>query len=494
MDGNITQAKGELRKENVLDIKGRKLEEKDVQEDDSIGRLMNSAGEALMRAMMKVGNVETTDLTQKAKAFSGDVVKAADDTERHMYKLEQMKLEGSEMEDFTKPSVVTAAEHLMEEMIKEIKESEESLEKLIKITLDAKPSLDPNFIKYALNDAKEYYPVMYFIDKNYATTPSTCTGDLVANPVVGQNMDGCAAACDREVGTTSDDPGCVGYLFVDGPAGQQLCFLFSKLKKVTYYARCDKDGNPIKMKNGKPVKSSLLQGKAKNVSESPISLWLDNNEYENDGSFDTEYEEFMERTEGGGGYDVQCAVKLMHFEGTSIKPDPSGKCKNCLKSLTHANRCIGEPCKTGLATICDRHGTPEQKVYRINSDCSRNQLINPTEEARRVANLVDDIRIFPMRTSQYERYHSNVDYKAVQGSTTHCDTEDGKACEKCSGGTRVAFCVTKSGACFSQCKCSGCIGPYRGPQTVQFMKGPGCPNEAAFAVWHTAVATRVYPT
>eukprot|EP00747_Dinoflagellata_sp_TGD_P130107 gnl/TRDRNA2_/TRDRNA2_174783_c2_seq2.p1 gnl/TRDRNA2_/TRDRNA2_174783_c2~~gnl/TRDRNA2_/TRDRNA2_174783_c2_seq2.p1 ORF type:complete len:556 (-),score=143.27 gnl/TRDRNA2_/TRDRNA2_174783_c2_seq2:86-1531(-) len=476
MDGNITQAKGELRKENVLDIKGRKLEEKDVQEDDSIGRLMNSAGEALMRAMMKVGNVETTDLTQKAKAFSGDVVHAADDTERHMYKLEQMKLEGSEMEDFTKPSVVTAAEHLMEDMIKELKASEESLEKLIKITLDAKPSLDPKFLEYALNDAKEYYPVMYFIDKDYATTPSTCTGDMLVNPILGQNMDGCAAACDREVGTTSDDPGCVGYLFVDGPAGQQLCFLFSKLEKVTYYSRCDEDGKPIKMKNGKPVKkSSFLQ--AKNTSTLPINLWME----ENDGSFDREYEEYMDSGKGDS-YDVQCAVKLMHFEGTTLKPDPSGKCKNCLKTLTQADRCIGEPCKTGLATICDRHGTSEQKVYRINSDCSRNQLINPTEEARRVANLVDDIRIFPMRTVTYELFHSNVDYKALQGSTTHCE-KDGHRCEKCKSGTRVAFCVTKGGACMPRCKCSRCIGGYRGPQTVQFDKGPGCPKDMKKGHW-----------
>merc|ERR1719264_610842 len=36
---------------------------------------------------------------------------------------------------------------------------------------------------------------------------------------------------------------------------------------------------------------------------------------------------------------VHCMVKLSKFEGTTFKPDPKGKCKQCLKELKRADRC-----------------------------------------------------------------------------------------------------------------------------------------------------------
>jgi len=36
---------------------------------------------------------------------------------------------------------------------------------------------------------------------------------------------------------------------------------------------------------------------------------------------------------------AHCMVKLSKFEGTTFKPDPEGKCKQCLKELTRADRC-----------------------------------------------------------------------------------------------------------------------------------------------------------
>ena len=37
--------------------------------------------------------------------------------------------------------------------------------------------------------------------------------------------------------------------------------------------------------------------------------------------------------------EVRCLAKLSRFEGTTLKPDRSGKCKECLKKLVHADRC-----------------------------------------------------------------------------------------------------------------------------------------------------------
>jgi len=36
---------------------------------------------------------------------------------------------------------------------------------------------------------------------------------------------------------------------------------------------------------------------------------------------------------------VRCMAKLSKFEGTTLKPDPSGKCKQCMKKLVKAQRC-----------------------------------------------------------------------------------------------------------------------------------------------------------
>lgn len=38
---------------------------------------------------------------------------------------------------------------------------------------------------------------------------------------------------------------------------------------------------------------------------------------------------------------TQCYAKLEDFVGTNLSPDPSGKCRLCLKKATKANRCLG---------------------------------------------------------------------------------------------------------------------------------------------------------
>merc|ERR1719195_1239774 len=95
--------------------------------------------------------------------------------------------------------------------------------------------------------------------------------------------DDCASGCEAEFDT------CVGFTFAEGGKGG-LCFLFSKFKEVTYF----------------PCKSgSLLQGGA---GASAVTS-------------------------------ATCMAKLSRFEGTTLKPDPSGKCKNCLKKADKVDWC-----------------------------------------------------------------------------------------------------------------------------------------------------------
>lgn len=73
---------------------------------------------------------------------------------------------------------------------------------------------------------------------------------------------------------------CVGFQFVEDDS--PICILFESHKTATYYTGCGDDTSAV----------------------------------------------------------VQCVAKLSAFEGTTLKPNPSGKCKQCLKEVTHADRCF----------------------------------------------------------------------------------------------------------------------------------------------------------
>jgi len=80
---------------------------------------------------------------------------------------------------------------------------------------------------------------------------------------------------------TADVQECVGFSYMPGESGADgLCFLMAKLRTATYYTKCQ------------------------------------------------------------GAPPVACMAKLSEFEGTTLKPDPSGKCDICLKELTTADRCF----------------------------------------------------------------------------------------------------------------------------------------------------------
>jgi len=126
----------------------------------------------------------------------------------------------------------------------------------------------------------QYYPVMYFVDKDYEKVPATCSGPLAAKPVVGGSKDACASACDANIHT------CVAFQYFKSN-GKELCFLFSGFNTGTYYTGCGK---------------SFLQ-----TEKAP--------------------------------YEAGCYAKLSKFVGTTLKPNPSGKCKQCFTKLTKADRC-----------------------------------------------------------------------------------------------------------------------------------------------------------
>merc|ERR1719198_373595 len=80
---------------------------------------------------------------------------------------------------------------------------------------------------------KQYMPVMYFVDKEYESMPSTCGGDVLKKPIVAEGAQACAAACDAE------GIACAGFSYVSLSGSEdKVCFMFSKFKSVTYYTEC----------------------------------------------------------------------------------------------------------------------------------------------------------------------------------------------------------------------------------------------------------------
>jgi len=147
------------------------------------------------------------------------------------------------------------------------------------------------------NEGAQYYPIMYFVDKEFVNVAQTCTGDLVGSPIYFKNYDGCAAACDAK------NQECVGFAyFPTGDGKPNMCFLFSKFTEVQYYTGCDDDAVVTS-------KKSFLQ---KGNSTQPVT---------------DEPQKAI------------CAAKLSKFVGTNLTPDPSGKNKFKLKELTKAARC-----------------------------------------------------------------------------------------------------------------------------------------------------------
>jgi len=134
------------------------------------------------------------------------------------------------------------------------------------------------------NSSNNYMNLMHFVDKKYTSVPSTCTGKQVGGPISGEDVDGCAAACNGR------HQECVGFQFF---AKEKLCFLLSGFSSATSYTGC----------------KSFLQR--------PSFL----------------------QTSGEKNPKEACYAKLSRFEGTTLKPDGSGKCKQCLKKWTKADRC-----------------------------------------------------------------------------------------------------------------------------------------------------------
>jgi len=247
-------------------------------------KTMQTASAALQASFGKVGDVEASDLMQAAKVRAGELEKAAKEASKVSDEIKVLnekhaKASKADLDEF---NAATEAEALIDDMDKASTNAQAQVEDLSSLVDASNPEDLPK------GASKEYYPTMYFVDKKFDKVPSTCGGKAIGEPLVG-SLDDCSAVCDSKMGD------CVGFSYFPHEKSG-LCFLFEKVTSVTYYSGCKK-GEMLLQKQRKLAGSRAAE-------------------------------------------DTKCMVKFASFEGTTLKPDGSGKCKQCLKKASEAKRCF----------------------------------------------------------------------------------------------------------------------------------------------------------
>jgi hypothetical protein len=245
-----------------------------------VAESMQSIADALQPAFGKVGDSAATGLLQSAKSTAGELLQAAAAGSKLVESMTGLESSAQTAGSAKGFEAVTAAESLVDQVGTTTTEGEGAAEELgASLALATPPAGN--------GSSNLYFPVMYFVDKDNTNASTTCGGGGPREAIVS-DFEGCADACTADVGP----PGCVGFSFLSqAPSG--LCFLFEALTSATYYTGCDS------------AKAAFLQ-----------------------------------RSAAKDAAGTKCMAKLEDFEGTSIAPDPSGKCEKCLKKVTKADRCF----------------------------------------------------------------------------------------------------------------------------------------------------------
>eukprot|EP00747_Dinoflagellata_sp_TGD_P210823 gnl/TRDRNA2_/TRDRNA2_84066_c0_seq1.p1 gnl/TRDRNA2_/TRDRNA2_84066_c0~~gnl/TRDRNA2_/TRDRNA2_84066_c0_seq1.p1 ORF type:complete len:568 (+),score=121.25 gnl/TRDRNA2_/TRDRNA2_84066_c0_seq1:78-1706(+) len=316
---------------------------------------MQKSGAELQKVFGKVGDPGASDLMQSAKVFAGKMAAATRVAGKDKSKIEDLKGGASEITDFKKPSELTKSEKLIEDLEDGITEAVMTANTLDDLLVLGTGGTEKK------GAAEQYYPIMYFVDAKEDEHPSTCVGDAVAEPIVGDSMDGCASACDA----AESSDGCVGFSYFQVGEYPPVCFLMSKFKSVTYYTGCSEIREP----ELDPFEDLIELEEEYLTAPPPFYDELDKPAYEGEPYYpDLDKKPVLLQKKNTTKFqvaqkhdvpkslralvsdvratqtkvkrpDVTCFAKLSAFSGTTLKPDRSGKCKQCLKKVTDADRC-----------------------------------------------------------------------------------------------------------------------------------------------------------
>lgn len=345
---------------------------------------LEEAATDLMNKFGAAGDPVASGLMKTAIKFTGDFERKAKKTVKLGEKLEKLKgeAEGFEGKDMTDFETVQKAETTIADIDKTSEDLEVAMDGTIASfgkVMGEKIALEHNVKeeKLELKEEEEegppedegppeegeekeeppsplklFLPVMHFVDQDASGMPSTCGGDLLGNPLA-LNAEDCAMSCQIEGNK------CSGFSFFHTET-TGLCFLFAKMKSVTYYTECGKflqmgQTSNLFLQLPPTAKKAKLQGaKAKKLAKtddtakvpSPFALAM---RKKRDSHKQKRLEKAISKkkttskttsTVKRAPEDTMCYAKYSMFSGTTLKPDPSGKCKNCLKTVDKAQRCF----------------------------------------------------------------------------------------------------------------------------------------------------------
>lgn len=354
------------------------------EEGEKTAKDLETTATDLMNTFGSAGDPVASNLMKTAIVFTGEFEKKAKKTQKLGKKLDELKSKAADLEgkDMTEFDTVQKAEAT----IADIDKTSEELEKSLEGTIDAfgkvmgeKIALEHNVEeeKLELKEEEEgeekkedegekkeppsplklFLPVMHFVDIDASDYPSTCGGDLLGNPLA-LDAEGCALSCQQEGNK------CAGFSFFFTEK-TTICFLFQKLKSVTYYTKCGKflqlNAAPrsfLQLSNSTKSKSTHAKKVLKHAEQvlkhaeketdvpSPFALELRKKRNTVAAAWAAERQRHRQSAEKKGSTskkapeDTMCYAKFSMFSGTTLKPDPSGKCKLCLKTADKAQRCF----------------------------------------------------------------------------------------------------------------------------------------------------------
>merc|ERR1719329_2054524 len=190
---------------------------------------MQGAGEHLQNLFSQTGDSTASNLLQNVKIFAGKLESVTDAASEMPHKVLSMRSEVIKFNGnpFTESKAVTDAEDLTKRLKGSVPEAHKYADEAHRMFMLTQRGKENEH----LLAGRQYYSLMYFVDKDLQTERTTCGGDFDLNPLFATTPDACAAACD-------DDRECVGFSFYDVDDVGTTCFLARRFKTVTVFSEC----------------------------------------------------------------------------------------------------------------------------------------------------------------------------------------------------------------------------------------------------------------
>jgi len=278
-------------KQNGLSIKDKLNTLSTQMVDDT--QLAQTKSDMMQKSLGQAGDPGASDILKKSRVWSGKNIAAGEKGKELVQQIIALETTttGATGKDLSQYDNLNEVEDIIRQWGHVTSEAKRLFDDNVKMWELAQPPIDKLDLT---NWDKHYRPIMHFVDKKHEAVPSTCTGELVDEPVLSYTANECAAACDSLVGR------CVGFSFFWSDGG--VCFLYSKFKAVQYYTGCE-PAEPAPVAPVAPVAEFLqtnqlaVQKKSSSTQPAP--------------------------------FEAQCIAKLQFFEGTSLKAN-----------IKEANRCF----------------------------------------------------------------------------------------------------------------------------------------------------------